>query len=188
MVRKKKSLMDPAHRAELEVFVARQISPSTMSRVTSVLKGYSDADLMNTVTAANLHYQKDGNAFTIGGYVSGNDIETIRLLAEHANNIRLCETKISTFYDIQRALERLGIMEVGAESFPDLAHHLEVSSFAYFDRIPYYRNDALMVFLQENTHRHREVVDYMSEHETSDVPTLRAHFNGEAPVLTVGLL
>jgi hypothetical protein len=45
-----------------------------------------------------------------------------------------------------------------------------------------------MIFLQENTHRHREVVDYMAENETNDVPALRAYFNGEAPVLTAGLL
>jgi hypothetical protein len=188
MARRKKSLMDPAHRAELEEFVARQIAPSSMSRVTGILKGYSDADLMCTVTASNLHYRKDGNAITIGGYVTGNDIETIRLLAEHASTIRMGEIKISTFYDIQRALERLGIMEVGVDSFPELANHLEASSYAYFGRKPYHLNDALMVFVQENIHRHSEIIDYMTENQTNDVPVLRAHFNGEAPVLTEGLL
>lgn len=188
MASKKKSLMDPAHRAELEEFVARQISPRSMSRVIGILKGYSDKDLMNTVTAANLHYQKDGTAHTIGGYVTGDDLETIRLLAEHASTIRMCEIKISTFYNVQRALERLGIMELRADSFPELANHLEVSSYAYFGSTPYHHNDALMVFVQENIHRHREIVDYMTDNKTNDVAVLRAHFNGEAPVLTEGLL
>lgn len=188
MARKKKSLMEPAHRAELEAFVARQIAPRSMSRVIGILKGYSDEDLMRTITAANIHYQKDNDAITIGGYVTGNDIASIRILAEHANNIRICETKVSTFYEIQRALERLGIMEVGMDSFPELVNHLEISSFAYFGRTPYYHNDALMVFVQENVSQHREIVSYMTETQTSDVAALRAHFNGEAPVLNEGLL
>lgn len=188
MAPKKKSSMNPAHRAELEEFIARQIAPRSMSRVVSILKGYSDDDLMRTLTAANLHFQKDGDAITIGGYVTSDDMASIRILAEHAVNIRLCEAKVSTFYEIQRALERLGIMEVGADSFPELVNHLEICSFAYYDRTPYYRNDALMVFVQENVHQHREIVSYMTETRISDVAALRAHFNGEAPVLHEGLL
>lgn len=188
MARKQKSMMAPEVREELEEFVARQIAPRKMNHVKSILRGYSDTDLMGTITAANLHYQRDNDANSVAGYVTGNDLYTIRLLAEHARTIRLCEVRISDFYYIQRALERLGIMGTDVDSFPDLGKHLEISSSAYYGSIPYASNDALILFVQENVHRHEEIVDYMMEHKISEVSVLRAHFNGEAPALGEGII
>ena len=188
MTSNEQTAIPTGHRAALNQIVARQIAPKSAYRIAKALSEYSDEDFMKVVAVANFYSEYGADETGVGGWVSGDDIETVRIMAEHLDTMRMYETGINTFHTLLRALERLGILSPGADSFPDLAKHLEAESLSYFERKVYQNNNQLILFVQENLHRHEEVMEFMRSNETQDIGRLRAEFYGESVVLVEGTL
>ena len=188
MTSNEQTAIPTGHRAALNQIVARQIAPKSAYRITKVLSEYSDEDFMKVVAVANFYSEYGADETGVGGWISGGDIETVRIMAEHLDAMRTYETGINTFHALLRSLECLGILSPGADTFPDMDKHLEAESLSYFERKVYQNNEQLILFVQENLHRHEEVMKFMRDNKTQNIGLLRGKFYGEAPVLAEGTL
>jgi hypothetical protein len=181
-------LFHPEARNVMTTFIANSVAPRSSYRISNLLTEYSDADLLAIMAVSNFYKSRSMDTSAIGGFISGDDMEYIRLVAEHMDTLDALNTKFESFNHLRLALERLGVMPVGAGSFPELKQHLEVEELSFLGKTSYHLNDALIIFVHENLHRHEEVIKYMCDNKTQDIGKLRGHFYGEAPVLTPGTL
>lgn len=180
-------LPDDARKVMVQ-FIANYIAPRAAYRVSNALSKCSDSDLTKVMAVSNFYSANRLDPTSIGGLVSGDDVESVRLMAEHLDTLDNLGISMEKFNTLLRSLERLGILPIGADSFPALKQHLEVADLSYLGKTDYYHNDALMVFVQENLGRHDEVIQFMFDKKTQDVGLLRAHFYGEASALSQGNL
>lgn len=181
-------IIPSSQRSELEEFIAYAIAPRSAYRITKVLKDYSDADLLNVLKVSNLYSEGKSDSNPVGGFVSSGDIATIRIVAEHAESIRADDITLNGFHLLLRGLERVGVLQAEADTFPALTQHIGVAQLHYLGTSQYCDNDALMLFVQENIERTDEIIRYMLDHKTQNLALLRGYFCGESPSLHSGML
>jgi hypothetical protein len=189
MTSQQEPVFSPETRAVMTLFIANLIHPQSAYRIAKELDERSDDDLLKIMAVTNFYISHKLNPTIIGGLVSHDeDIDYIRLTAEHMETIDRLNLTLSDFNSLRLSLERLGLMPRGASSFPALKQHLEIEELSFMSTKRYYHNDALMVFVHENIDRHAEITQYMSDHKTQDVGKLRGYFCGETPALTEGVI